>query len=162
MKKVLLSAVAASLLALAASAHEYTAGSLKIVHPYARETPPAATVGSAYLAVANAGATSDRLVGGRTPRAERVEIHTMVHEGNVMKMRPLPNGLDIPASQTVTLAPGGLHLMLLGLGQPLREGERIPMVLTFERAGDVAVELEVQKVGAAATGHDPHDMPAHK
>jgi len=162
MKTRLLTALAASLLSFAATAHDYTLGALKIGHPYARETPPSAAVGSAYLTIDNTGTTPDRLVAARTERSARVEIHTMVHEGAVMKMRELKDGIPIPAGAKAVLEPGGNHLMLMGLTRPLAMGERVPVVLTFEKGGEITVELAVQKVGDASGDHGAHGTAGHK
>ncbi|MBH0237677.1 copper chaperone PCu(A)C [Methylobrevis albus] len=138
------------LLASTAAAHEYKLGDLAIEHPWTRATPPGARVGGGYLTVVNAGGTDDRLVSATSPASARVEIHEMSVTDGVMVMRPLPEGLPMPAGATVALAPGGLHLMLIDLAAPLVEGERVPVELTFERAGTVSVELAVDKIGARA------------
>lgn len=148
----LVGAVAATpvLLALPAAAHEYKVGALEIEHPWTRATPPGAKVGGGYLTVVNGGGDDDRLVSATSPAAGRVEIHEMAVTDGVMVMRPLPEGLPVPAGETVALAPGGLHLMLIDLAAPLVEGERVPVELTFERAGTIAVELAVDRIGARA------------
>ncbi|MEF2072872.1 copper chaperone PCu(A)C [Consotaella aegiceratis] len=145
-----------------ALAHSYTAGELHIEHPWARATPPAAKVGGAYLTIQNHGDSADRLVGGSSPIAERVEIHTMEVVDGIMKMHELENGLEIPAGGEAKLAPGSYHMMMIGLSEPLKDGERVPLTLTFEKAGSVDVELAVEALGAKAPsgemgGHD-HDM----
>jgi copper(I)-binding protein len=79
----------------------------------------------------------------------------MVRDGDVMRMRPV-DGVEIRAGQTVTLRPGGFHLMLIGLSQPLRQGETVPVTLRFERAGDVQVALSVQAAGAREPASHRH------
>ncbi|HYZ40658.1 MAG TPA: copper chaperone PCu(A)C, partial [Stellaceae bacterium] len=91
----------------------------------------------------------DRLVSASTPAAKKAELHTMSMQGMVMKMRPLA-GLDIPAGQPVALKPGGEHIMLLGLKQPLREGQSFPLTLDFAKAGQRTVTVSVEKAGATA------------
>ena len=162
MKTRLLIALAASLLSCAAMARDYTLGSLRIGHPYAREMPPSAAVGSAYLTIDNTGATPDRLVAARSDRAVRVEIHTMMHDGAVMRMRQLEAGIQVPGGTQAVLEPGGNHLMLIGLTRPLAMGERVPMVLTFEKGGEITIELAVQKVGDASGDHGGHGSAGHK
>jgi copper(I)-binding protein len=151
-----------------AHAHDYTAGPLKIGHPWSRATPGGAKVAGGYLTVTNTGTEPDRLTGGTIDAAGRGELHTMSMEGGVMKMAPLADGLEIPPGQTVTLAPSGHHLMFLDLKAPLKKGERVKGTLSFERAGRVPVEFAVESLAAkapeAAGGtHDPsgHDHAGH-
>jgi periplasmic copper chaperone A len=144
---------ASSLLLFACSssfAHDYSAGELQIDHPWSRELPPNAITGAAYLVVHNQGATEDRLLGAQTPRAKQTEIHTMLQLGEVMKMQKL-DSVGIPAGGETKLAPGGTHLMLLGLQKPLVAGERFPLTLLFEKAGKVEVEIMIE-----ATAPDQH------
>ena len=151
---------AAALLALApspASAHEYEAGSLHIEHPWARATPPRAGVAGAYMVIENHGKDADRLLGGSTEAARAVQIHSMTMDGGVMKMRQLTDGLELPAGKTVTLDPGGLHLMLVDPVKPLKEGDRVPLTLTFEKAGSVQVDLAVEGIGAKGPQEAGHD-----
>ncbi|MGH8352985.1 MAG: copper chaperone PCu(A)C [Pseudomonas sp.] len=138
--------LAAALLALVCSAsfaHEYPAGELHIAHPWSRALPPNAPVGAAYFVVHNNGKREDRLLGAQTPRAEKAELHTHVQLGEVMKMQKI-DSLGIPPGGTVTFAPGGNHLMLFGLKQPLVAGERFALTLEFEKAGKVEVEVAVE------------------
>lgn len=127
-------------------------GPINISMPFTRATLPNAPVGGGFLTIENTGTEADRLVSASSPVAAETQIHEMAMEGDVMKMRQLPDGLDIPAGETVVLAPGGFHLMFMGLKQPLVEGETVVVTLTFEKAGSVELLLPVQ--GAAA------DMPA--
>lgn len=130
-------------------AHEFEIGAIEIEHPWARATPPGARVGGGYLVLENGGDAADRLVGATATVAERVEIHEMSVKDGVMVMRPVSGGLEVPAGGAVKLAPGGYHLMLMGLKQPLVAGDRFPGTLTFEHAGTVAVEFVVEAQGAA-------------
>ncbi|MGX9964472.1 copper chaperone PCu(A)C [Roseomonas sp. F4] len=107
----------------------------------------AGRVGAGFLTLRNSGAAADRLVSARADIARVVELHTHLHEGGVMRMRPV-EAIELPAGETVTLQPGGLHLMLIDLKQPLNQGERVPVTLVFERAGEVQVQLAVQSAGA--------------
>ena len=91
------------------------------------------------------GDAADRLLGAESPAARAVDLHTTVADGALMHMRPLP-GLEVPAGGTVVLGLGGPHLMLVGLTAPLREGDRVPLTLRFERAGPVAVVLVVRSM----------------
>jgi copper(I)-binding protein len=143
--------VVALLASAPAAPHGYDKGDIRLRHPWARATPPGATVGAGYLEIRNNGKTADRLVGAVSPVAERVELHVTSHEGDVMKMREAPT-LEVPARQRFTLRAGGPHLMLVGLKKPLAKGDRVPLTLRFERAGEIQVELEVQ----AADSRKPH------
>jgi periplasmic copper chaperone A len=124
-------------------------GQLEVSNAWARATPPKAETGVAYLSIQSP--TADRLVSASSPVAKKAELHTMSMQGMVMKMRPLV-GLDIPAGQPVALKPGGEHIMLLGLNQPLREGQSFPLTLDFEKAGPRTVTVAVEKTGAAGPG----------
>lgn len=150
----LLAVGVAPLAAPALMAHEYKIGSLEIEHPWARATPGGATVGGGYLVVKNSGATPDRLVSVASPVAGRVEIHEMAMTNGVMTMRPLPDGLAVPAGGSVALKPGSYHIMFMGLKQPLKEGEMVEGTLTFEKAGALPVKFKVEPVGAGGAGHD--------
>jgi len=159
MSKTLL-AVAASLLIAGAAAAQ--TGSVEIDNAWARATPGKAENGGAYLTIESP--TPDRLTGVSTPVAKKAELHTMTMEGGVMKMRPL-DGVDLPAGQKVTLQPGAMHIMLLGLTHPLLPGQSFPLTLHFEKAGTREVNVAVAKVGAmgpekAAVGGMPMPMPA--
>jgi copper(I)-binding protein len=126
-----------------AAAHGYGAGDLQVRHPWTRATPAGATVAAGYLEIRNSGQQADRVLGASTPAAERVELHVQVQEGDVLKMREVKD-FPVPARQRLTLRPGGSHLMLVGLKQPLVKGGRVPLTLRFERAGELQIELEVQ------------------
>jgi hypothetical protein len=111
----------------------------------------AGTSGVGYMTMRNTGPAPDRLVAARTPAARTVELHTHIRDGDVMRMRPVP-AIDLPPGGEVRLAPGGLHLMLIGLTGPLRQGERVPVTLVFERAGEMDVVLSVEAAGARGPG----------
>lgn len=162
MSKTLFCILAAALLAVPALAHDYTAGALKIGHPWARATPKGAPVGGGYLTITNTGSEPDRLIGGSSPVAKEFEVHEMSMDHGVMKMRPVDGGLEIPPGKTVTLKPGGLHAMFVGLNQPLKQGDKVPATLEFAKAGKVQVEFLVEGMGAthdSQAGHDMKSMP---
>ncbi len=154
MKLLSTSLALAALCAPPVAAHEHRAGSLAITHPWTKQTAPGQSVGGGFMTIANNGANADQLTGGSTPFAERVEIHTMSMDGGVMRMRPLREGLAIPAHGSVALAPGGYHIMLVGLKKPLALGSQVPLTLRFRRAGNVAVTLAVESV--AYQGPEAH------
>jgi periplasmic copper chaperone A len=122
---------------------------LDVANAWAGATPGKAENGAAYVTITSPAA--DRLVSASTPVAKKAELHTMSMQGMVMKMRPV-SGVDIPAGQAVTLKPGGEHIMLMGLNQPLREGQSFPLTLNFEKAGPRTVTVTVEKAGAKGPG----------
>ena len=137
-------------------AHEFKAGDIEVVHPWSRATPAGAKVAAGYLAIKNVGSQADRLVSATGEIAGRVEIHEMaVDDKGVMTMRPLANGLEIPAGGEAELKPGGFHIMFLDLKQDVKEGETFKGSLTFEKAGTVDVEFAVEAMGGKS-GHDGH------
>lgn len=121
-------------------------GTVHVSNAWTRATPPGATVGGAYLTLQSAA--DDRLVGASSPVASKVQIHEMTMDGNVMRMREVAGGLKLPAGQAVTLAPGGYHIMLVGLHAPLKKGETVRLHLTFAHAAPVDVEVPVAALGA--------------
>jgi copper(I)-binding protein len=155
MIRSLLLAVVVAFVASTVQAHEYNLGSLKIAHPWARATPKGATVAGGYLKITNTGTAPDRLIGGSAAFAGRFEIHEMSHQGDVMKMRHLPRGIEIKPGQTVELKPGSVHLMFMELKQPLVKDQkpRPKGTLVFEKAGTVEVEYAVEAVGGSPGQH---------
>jgi len=149
---LMLAGVAALMVAAAApaGAQETKAGDLVITQPWSRATPTGAKVAGGYLTIENKGSAPDRLVGGAGDVAGKLEIHEMAMNNGVMTMRPLDKGLAIEPGKTVKLAPGGYHLMLMDLKNPLKQGEKVPLMLEFEKAGKVTLSLDVQGVGAQA------------
>lgn len=142
----------------ASLAAEVKAGDLVITQAWARATPGGAKIGGGYLTIANKGSAADRLVAVAGDVAGHIEIHEMAVTDGVMKMRPLEQGLTIEPGKTVTLAPGGYHLMMMDLKQPLKQGDTVPLTLQFEKAGKVAVTLDVQGVGAKGPGGEDGGM----
>ena len=135
-------------LAPPALAQEVKAGDLVITQAWSRATPGGAKTGSGYLTIENKGSAPDRLIGGSADVADKVQVHEMAMNNGVMTMRPLDKGLVIEPGKTVKLAPGGYHLMLFDLKGPLKQGDKVPVVLEFEKAGKVPLALDVQGVGA--------------
>ena len=167
MKPVLQFFAFATLLTLVgapAQAQEVKAGDLVITQAWSRATPGGAKIAGGFLTIENKGAAPDRLTAVSGDVAGKVEIHEMAMNNGVMTMRPLDKGLSIEPGKTVKLAPGGLHLMLMDLKSPLKQGDKVPLTLEFEKAGKVALSLDVQGVGAqapaggAASGHDHSGM----
>jgi copper(I)-binding protein len=125
-------------------------GQLEVSNAWARATPGKSATGAAYVTIQSP--TADKLVAVSSPVAKKAELHTMSMSGMVMKMRPVTS-IDIPAAQAVTLQPGGLHIMLVGLAKPLQTGQSFPLTLTFDKAGSRTVNVRVEKIGA--TGPTP-------
>ena len=128
------------------------AGDLTLTGGFSRATLPNAPVGGGFLTIENAGA-ADRLVSASSDAAERVEIHEMAMDGDVMRMRKLSDGLPLPAGETVDLKPGGYHLMFMGLSGALVEGETLEVTLEFENAGEVVVPLLIGAPNAKGPGN---------
>ena len=120
---------------------------VEVKNAWARATPGKAENGAAYLTIVSP--VADRLTAISTPEAKTAELHNMTMEGGVMKMRPLA-AVDLPAGQPVTLKPGGTHIMLMGLTQPLKQGDTFALTLSFEKAGSKQVAVAVEGAGATA------------
>jgi copper(I)-binding protein len=143
------------------AATEAAASIIAVTEPWSRETAEGQNAGGAFMTIANTGTAADRLTGGSTPVAGRVEIHTMSMDGGVMRMRQLEEGLEVPAGGEVTLKPGSFHVMLMDLKQPLKAGDKVPLALTFAGAGTIETQLDVRPAGEMAPGmtHGGEDKP---
>ena len=144
--------VFACLIAAPACAEEVKAGDLVITQAWSRATPGGAKIGGGYLTIENKGSAPDRLIGGSADVASKVQVHEMAMKNGVMTMRPLDNGLTIEPGKTVKLAPGGYHLMLFDLKSPLKQGDKLPVTLEFEKAGKVKLSFDVEGIGAQGPG----------
>ena len=122
------------------------AADITVQQPWARAAVQGG-VGGAFMTIENGGAAPDRLLSVASPVARSIELHTTVRDGDVMRMRPV-TAVEVPAHGAVQLQPGGLHVMMMGLTKALAQGETVPLTLTFERAGQVAVAVPVQAAGA--------------
>ncbi|HXQ51769.1 MAG TPA: copper chaperone PCu(A)C [Stellaceae bacterium] len=156
------SIVAAALIcgiALGAAAQQ---SGVTVSDAWARATPSGAKTGAAYVTVKNMGTAPDRLVAVSTPVAGVAQLHTMIDDNGVMKMRPV-TAIEVKPGASVTLKPGGFHVMLMDLKQPLAEGQSFALTLTFEKAGPVETKVIIAKAGAAAPaamgGVNMGDMP---
>ena len=141
--------------ALVAQAHSFKLGDINIGHPYARTTATGQASGGGYLKLENKGA-DDKLLSASADVAASVELHSMSMEGDVMRMRQV-DGIALPKGKTVELKPGGLHIMFMGLKAPLKSGDKFPLKLKFEKAGEVTVTVNVEAGG----GELKHDMMKH-
>lgn len=143
-RRTLISGMAGAALLAPFLAHAATRPAIKVENAWVRAAPVGATAGAAYVTLTNTGAVADRLIGGASTQAARVEVHEMSMDGGVMRMRPVDGGLAIPAGGTVALKPGGYHIMLIGLKGPLSAGGKLALTLKFEKAGALRLTLPVQ------------------
>ena len=148
----LTSVLALSVAVQSAAAHDYTAGDLQIMHPVAFESPKLAKTGAGFLMITNTGDTDDVLLDVRAD-FPKVQIHTTEETDGVARMIHV-DALPIPAGETVKLAPGGFHVMFMGLGDPFKDGEEIPATLIFENAGEVEITFDVEPRPESGEGMD--------
>jgi copper(I)-binding protein len=134
----------------------FTLGDLTVTSPWTRATPGGAKIAGGYLKISNNGTSADRFVGAKSDVTDHVEIHEMSMSDGVMKMRPLPNGLEIKPGETVELKSGGYHLMFMDLKQPLKQGDTFKATLQFERAGPLEVSFNVNALGATGGNAPQH------
>jgi copper(I)-binding protein len=125
-------------------AHDYTVGSIHVAHPWSLALPDVARNGAAYMEISNRGERVDRLTGASSPIAKRVSLHGHTMNDGVLRMRPI-EAIDVEPGTSSVLAPGGLHIMLMGLKEPLIAGKSFPLTLTFEKAGKIEPEIVVIK-----------------
>ena len=146
--KLLLAGVTLIVASTAAHAHSFKLGNIDIGHPYARVTVAGQPIGGGFLKLNNRGG-DDKLLSATAAVSASVEMHTMNMDGDVMRMRQV-DAIPLPAGKTVELKPGGYHLMFVGLKAPLKAGEKFPLKLKFEKAGEIEVIVNVEASGAAA------------
>ncbi len=157
-------AMAAALSLCAATtawADSYKAGQIQVDDPWVRATAPGQPNGAGYLKIQNAGQAADRLLSVKSDAAGRVEVHTIVNENGVARMRAVDGGAEVPAGGEVKFAPGGYHVMFMKMKGAFKEGADVPATLTFEKAGDVAVTFKVQPLSYHPGGSGGHDMSGH-
>lgn len=150
--------VTAALLSGSAFAHSITVGSLSLTDLWTRATPSGAPTAAGYLTITSNGTGADALIAASSPQAESGALHMMEVKDEVMSMHPAEGGIAIPAGGAVTLAPGGFHIMFVTLKAPLKEGDKLPVTLTFEKAGTIETFLHIKAIGADGPG----DMGAMK
>ena len=164
MNRILATALALALSASATFAHDFKAGTLEVHHPASKATLPGQPVGGGFMTITNTGPDADRLVSITAPDvSDDVQIHEMAVENDVMKMRQLPEGIEIPAGGKVELKSGGLHIMFMRIKHPFKEGETFKATLNFEKAGKLDVDFKIEsakpnaKQGEGASGnHEGH------
>jgi len=122
---------------------------IQIDKPWSRATVPGAKVAGGYMLIRNAGAAADRLLSASSPAAAKVELHVHINDNGVMKMREV-QGYDVPAKGSFELKPGGAHLMFIDIKRPFKDGEKLPVKLKFEKAGELNAEFQVGQPGSGA------------
>jgi periplasmic copper chaperone A len=144
------------LLALLFSPFGHAAETLQLSQAWVRATPPNAQVAGAFLQIENTSDKPERLLSVHSPLAERIEMHEMRMDGDLMQMRELTDGLSLPAKSITTLKPGGIHLMLIAPKRALAEGQSIRLTLVFENAGKRTLTFNVYKKAPGATAASEH------
>lgn len=151
-------AAVAAVMSAAAFAADYALGPLTIENPHARMTIPGRPA-AGYMRIRNTGGEADAIVSASSTMAERIEFHTHLMEGSVMKMRQVAK-VDVPAAGETEFAPGRFHLMIFGLNENVKPGGILPLTLTFEKSGRIEVEFAVEGIGARTGaprgGHSGH------
>lgn len=142
----------------ALAAEPVKVGAIQIEHGWAR--PSATANGAIYLEIENTGAAPDKLVAASTPAAAKAELHTHLMEGNVARMRPV-DAIEVSPGSATVLRPGGLHIMLMGLKAPLKDGDSVALTLTFENAGKVDLTVPVQRSAGGGMNHGGHGATGH-
>ena len=150
MKK--LSLLAAGLL-LSAGALAGSADQVTVDNPYVRLAPPNAPATGAFMVIRNNGDKDVKVVKADNPLSRATELHTHINDGGVMKMRPVP-AIDIKAKGEAVLKPGGLHVMLIDLKAPMKEGDLVPVTLTFDDGSSKQVDARVVKSSPAPVASD--------
>ena len=140
-------------LAAPLAAHDYTLGALVIDHPVIRVASPVAKTGAGFMTIRNTGKQADRLLSVSTDASNRADLHGTIRDGSVMRMRAQAGGVPVPAGGTVTFAPGGLHVMFIGLKAAVPEGRLVKARLTFEKAGTLEVAFKAEGAASSTTNH---------
>jgi copper(I)-binding protein len=142
----------ASVTAIPAHAADYDLGTIHISDTWSRATPKGATTGAGYMTIANRGSAPDRVSCVLSEASAECQIHSMAMENGVMKMRPVEGGLEIKPGDSVTLKPGGFHMMLVDLKHPLEAGQMLKATLKFDHAGTIDVDFPIAAIGAPTPG----------
>lgn len=150
-------ALAAALFVAVPAVAQSPQAAIHVESAWARSTPPGAKTAAAYMTVVNTGHEADRLVATSTPVAGMADIHRSSEENGVMKMRPA-GPIDVKPGTPVALSPGGLHVMMMDLKQPLNDGQSFPLTLVFEKAGKIQVNVHVQRTPPAGSSAGSHSM----
>jgi periplasmic copper chaperone A len=150
---------AAFMVGASASAQQFAVGDMIVEHPWARATPKGSSVGAGYMILRNKGGAADILTAIASDVASAVEMHETKTRGGVTSMDAIP-ALTIPAGGSVAFRPGAYHVMFVGLKAPLKQGDHLRAMLTFEHAGTIAADFTIEAIGAAAPGGSMPSMPS--
>jgi periplasmic copper chaperone A len=120
---------------------------IMVSHGWARATAKTARTGVAYVTLENTSGTADKLISASAPVADKVELHTHMHDGAIMRMREVQS-VEVGPHAKVALKPGGLHIMMIGLKEPLKKGSHFPLTLDFEKAGKMTVDVAIEGPGS--------------
>jgi len=159
--------VVAACLSGVSVAQDYQIGSIKVANPWSRPTPPNASMGVVYMALENTGVSADTLISVHCDCAKSAEMHRTETDASGKSSMRQQAQVDIAAQGVTQFAPGGLHVMLIGLTSALEEGSRFPITLEFAKAGQLTVDVKVQNKpsdstkGERAPAHDDHDAHKH-
>lgn len=127
---------------------------IHITDAWARVTLGKIANSAAYFSIDNSGTNDDRLIDARGDISDKIELHTHIRDGDIMRMRRLDTGVAVPAGKSVAFAPGGHHVMLIGVKSPLKEGNTFALTLVFEKAGTIVVDIPIKR--SAPSGHSDH------
>jgi hypothetical protein len=148
---------------------EYKSGDLIVSDPWARASAGKARNGAAYITVTNTGGNADRLIKVATKAAAKTELHTVTMKDGIMMMHQI-KGIEIASGEPAVLKPGGMHIMMMGLKEPLKENTTFQLTLTFETAGTLDIQVSVKSAGAMGSmgsmdknhnQHMQHDQMKH-
>ncbi|AQS41120.1 MAG: Hypothetical protein BHV28_04070 [Candidatus Tokpelaia hoelldobleri] len=145
-----------------AGAHEYKVDELRIIHPWSRATFKGARVAAGYMTIINHGKQADRLLGVSSELSDKTEIHLMEMKDGLMKMRPMPEGVEIAPGAEISFKPGSYHIMFMNIARPLEQGKNFKGRLIFEKAGTVEVDFAIDSAAAKTPSHGHDDMPEHQ
>lgn len=137
------------------------ASGIDVDDAWARETVEGMKMGGVFMHIENESNQDDVLLGGSTSVAKEVQIHNHINDNGVMRMREVEGGLTLPKGKTVALKPGGYHIMLMGLNQPLKAGDEFKLTLNFKNAGKKTVEVDVHANAGGKHGHHDHHGHHH-
>ena len=158
MKRLMTAAIAiATLIAAPLAAHDYKIGELVVAHPYAPTTPGRAKSAVGYMSITNNGSVADTLIDVRTDVANALLHRTESGDDGIMRMPHMGDGIVIAPGETVTMEPGGLHIMFMGLSAPFTDGEKFAGTLVFEHAGEVEVNFNIEARGSDAMDGMTHE-----
>lgn len=145
----------------AAMADDYNFGSMALDDLWVRASVPGQVNGAGYLEIENKGEAADKLIAVESTASKRIELHTIINENGVAKMREVEGGIPVPAKGKTNLKPGGYHVMFIQLNGPFKVGEKVDAVMKFEKAGAVNVQFKVKPATYNPGSSGEQGMPMH-